>query len=53
MKKSKKDKMWVACCGCGKAVNIPETTIWFQDLKTWISVCPFCGFKHKIQITKE
>ncbi len=51
IKKNKKDKMWIACCGCGNVIKISETTIWIEDL-IWLSVCPFCGFKHKIQITK-
>lgn len=52
MKKTKKDKMWIVCCGCANPIEIPKTTTWIQEPKTWLSVCPFCGFKHKILIAK-
>lgn len=48
---SKKDKMWISCCGCRKPINVPETTKLIEASPfsiTWKSVCPYCGFTHRV-----
>jgi len=53
IKQTKKDNMWIACCGCGRPIHIPETTTLIQGETTnaqiiWLSTCPYCGFKHRV-----
>lgn len=52
-KQNKKDSMWIACCGCGKPIHVPETTSLIPEETTstqivWSSKCPHCGFKHRV-----
>jgi len=51
----KKDRMYIACCGCDKPIYIPKTTKLVgvtPRVIMWKSICPYCGFTHKIVLTK-
>lgn len=51
--RNKKDKMWIACCGCGKTVCLPETTVLVSSKPiVYKSTCPHCGFEHRIPIMR-
>lgn len=51
--KCKKDRMWIACCGCGRAIHLPETTMLVSSKPiVYKSICPHCGFEHRIPIIR-
>ena len=55
--KPKKQRMWIACCGCGIPYSLADNVVEGPDsLSTlqkimYITACPECGFKHKVEVT--
>jgi len=56
MNQTKKNAMWISCCGCGKSVHLPETTKLIESdvlsIRLDLSTCPYCGFRHNILVSR-
>lgn len=50
-----KDRLVVACCGCGRPVDLPAHARLLDAQPTritYLSTCPNCKLTHKIEVTR-
>lgn len=48
--------MDIVCCGCDRVYNLVQN-IYEMETKpsklTYYTRCPYCNYKHKIEVTKD